>query len=558
MEPVPVSSTAIRAEEISRILELPNEIIYSILSFACGDGYLLDMAAIDPKPIDSPVLTIRSVCRKFRKICAHLPFWYEDWFNLLALRTNHNLDEIDTDEFLDALLSDPYLVEQLTRKTGWSFVNPQMIEKIIATFPSFPEKTTFLALKFIKYHEFFFPADDEKLAASLNDTIWQLKMCRQVRKLDLIPEFFPIDFNAVSTSFPQLEELMVLHPFDHTGTLAGFKHLRKLGITTPNSATPYFLPLQSANVLTHLEINFEHKEYNEIYFLNFGRGGLTDSAALDQFINLTSFSISPLSQAVLEYLIRSSSHLTEFRTSVNRFPTPDFPVPSMFSANCLQTLERLTFVLGEPHPLYKLSADAFDPTPYIRAITDITSLQTLDLSIPFREDEIHNFAKLINMKRLAFVAYIEECVFRDTETALDESKHLNEGTDNLDKAEEREGLNPDEGKESLNPDEGKESLNLDEGKESLNLDEGSEDSEWDEIDEAEEIVLDCFAAAFAGFEHMDITVGINSWNDEAEEKLRQLGASDDSESEGNMEDGEEYEESEFTGVDDDFQNSDED
>ena len=542
MEQVPVSSTAIRAEEISRILELPNEIIYSILSFACGDGYLLDMTTSDPKPIHSPVLTVRAVCRKFRKICAHLPFWYEDWFNLLALRTNYNLDELDTDDFLDALLSDPYLVEQLARKTGWSFVNPQMVDKIIATFPSFPEKTTYIALKFIKYEEIFFPADDEELAGSFSYAIRELKMCRQVRKLDLIPEFFPIDFDALSTSFPQLEELMILHPFDRTGTLAGFAHLRKLGITTLNSATPYFLPLQSANVLTHLEINFEHKEYSELYFLNFGSGGLTDAAALDQFINLTSFSISPLSKPVLEYLMRSSAHLTEFCTSVNRFPTPDFPVPSMFSANCLQTLEHLTFVLGEPHPLYKLSADAIDPTPYIRAITDLTSLQTLDLSIPFREDEIHNFAKLINFKRLTFVAYIEECVFRDTETALDESKTLNEGADDLNKEEESEGLN------------------LDEGKESLNLDEGSEDSEWDEIDEAEERVLNCFAAAFAEFEHMDLTVAINSWNDEVEEKLRQFGPRDDSESEGNMEDGEEYEEyeeSEFTGVDDDFQNSDE-
>jgi hypothetical protein len=521
------------------------------LSFTCGDGYLLDHATSDPKPIDSPVLTVRAVCRKFRKICAHLPFWCEDWFNLLALRTNHNLDEIDTEDFLDALLSDPYLVEQLARKTGWSFVNPSMVEKIIATFPSFPEKTTFLAIKYIKYEETFFPEDDEELAASLNNTIRQLKMCRHLRKLDLIPEFFPIDFDALSTSFPLLEELMILHPFDRTGTLAGFAHLRKLGITTPNSATPYFLPLQSANVLTHLEINFNHKEYNDLFFLNFGNGGLTDAAALDQFINLTSFSISPLSQSVLEYLLRSSVHLTEFSTTVNRFPTPDFPVPSMFSANCLQTLEHLGFVLGEPHPLYNLSADAIDSTPYIRAIADLTTLQTLDLSIPFREDEIHNFAKLINFKKLTFVGYIEECVFRDTETASDKSKNLNEGTDNLNKEEESEGLNPDEGKESLN------------------LDEGSEDSEWDEIDEVEERVLDCFAAAFAEFEHMDITVAMYSWNDEAEEKLRQLGIGDDSDSEGNMEDDEEFEEyeeseftgvdeSEFTGVDYDFQNSEED
>jgi hypothetical protein len=214
----------------------------------------------------------------------------------------------------------------------------------------------------------------------------------------------------------------------------------------------------------------------------------------------------------------------------------------MFSANCLQTLEHLGFVLGEPHPLYNLSADAIDSTPYIRAITDLTTLQTLDLSIPFREDEIHNFAKLINFKKLTFVGYIEECVFRDTETASEESKNLNEGTDNLNKEEESEGPNPDEGKESLN------------------LDEGSEDSEWDEIDEVEERVLDCFAAAFAEFEHMDITVAMYSWNDEAEEKLRQLGIGGDSDSEENMEDDEEfeeYEESEFTGVDYDFQNSDE-
>jgi len=518
------------------------------LSFACGDGYLLDRTTSDPTPIHSPVLTVRSVCRKFRKICAHLSFWYEDWFNLLALRTNYNLDEFDTDDFLNPLLSDPYLVEQLARKTGWSFVNLQMVEKIIATFPSFPEKTTYVALKFIKYEEYFFPAGDEELEGSFKRAIEQLKMCGQVRKLDLIPEFFPIDFEALSTSFPQLEELTVLHPFDRTGTLAGFAHLRKLGITTPNSADApaitYFLPLRSANVLTHLEINFEHKEYSELYYLNLGSAGLTDAAALDQFINLTSFSISPLSNPVLEYLMRSSAHLTEFCTSVNRYPTPDFPVPSVFSANCLQTLEHLTFVLGEPHPLYTLSADGIDPTPYIRAITEITSLQTLDLSIPFREDEIHNFAKLINIQKLTFVAYIEECVFRDTETALDESKNLNEGIDDLNKEEETEGLNPDEGKESLN------------------LDEGSEDSEWDELDEAEERVLDCFAAAFAEFEHMDITVAINSWNDEVEEKLRtQFGPRDDSESDGNMEDGEEYEEyeeSEFTGVEDDFQNSDED
>lgn len=402
----------LRPKNTLHILDLPHEILYSILSYVCGDGHLVDATLEWPKLSDSPVMTIRAVCRTFRVIAAQLPFWFKDEFSLLSLVTNYNLGEWVTMVYFHELLEDPFLVEQLKRKTGWSFGSYEMVHKITATFPSLREKMTYLALKWVdfKHTRTYYPE-------VLGDAIRRLGLCRHVRTLELIPEYFEINFDNVADNFPHVEEFTLRHAFRPTGTFEGFESLQKLSVATPldprvytdSSLAPYFLPANSASVLTHLEINFDHEENDTAYTGNAGILGNFNAAPLDEFVNLTSFNINPLSQPILDFLMRKTTPLTDFRATLPRSLIFQQPDDTILSARCLRSLEHLTFSLGEPPWFNRLPREAVDPGPYLEAIAQMTSLQTLHLGIGFHENKLHYLTSLVNLRKLTYTAYMEEC-----------------------------------------------------------------------------------------------------------------------------------------------------
>src|SRR5271170_1011299 len=141
----------------SPILNLPNEVLYEILR-------LLSVHALKPRPDRDfrTIMMLRSVCRRFRMVTDELPFWHKDCdFDLVdIISSSKKIDNFRYnfwagtgdilhahEEFLEALLANQHLVQNLARRTKWhfrSFISFQSVKELV---PSFFENTTAVGLQ---------------------------------------------------------------------------------------------------------------------------------------------------------------------------------------------------------------------------------------------------------------------------------------------------------------------------------------------------------------------------------------------------------------------------
>ena len=404
-------STSSRGENPSSILRLPNEILHSILSVFCMTP--TNKWSRNPRMADSPILTARSVCRRFRAIAAELPLWFDAEFDMFSLRPSPgcNLVETETTKFLAALLADRYLAESLARKTGWYLPNLATVVAVLDNVAEFPEKASSLSLEW--YNSTYIDSMPNR-PSSLNLAIDRLRICRRITSIRLNPWCCRIDLDAFTNAFPLLEHLDVRHPIAYSGTFENFANLRSLRITVGAAGTrntPFFLPLHSAKVLTTLSVEFLNTE---------NATGLLDTTALDRFVNLTTLRIDPLSNVVCKYLIHTSARLTSFMTSTYRKSQVAYTtILSMFAAPSLQNLETLKFQydveVEENWDEVEENWDEFETTPIVEAIARLSSLQNLDLVLGLHQDDIPLFGDLIQLKVFTWRAHIDDTMFYDPE-----------------------------------------------------------------------------------------------------------------------------------------------
>jgi hypothetical protein len=412
--------------QTSLLLKLPTELIHKVLSdvltkphyhFDDDDDY--DDDDTDDDDFDdaeksdekynrhddrelrnSPVLTIRSVCRAFRSIVAELPFWWEDnKFDVLRSLKPAGESDVEDAKFLSTLFEDPCITQSLAKRKHWHIHDVPCLVLIMESIPSFSENTTSVTINELKRNELKRSPLQQHGLQWLDIVIGHLATSQHIRSIELGPfDRSPILKVKMAEFWPELEKLTVWLPFRSVEVVNGFTQLRTMEIRADQwakSRSSSLLPFESAATLTHLHIGRWPP----------GRNYLASS--LNVFVNLVTLHISALTDDICSFLLRFAGHLRTFSArSYRSSPVTLRELAHTFSASCLQTIENLTFKfdmeLGDEVYLLENDDDLVRFDPLVEAVTKIISIQFLHLQMPLDARWYRHFPRLIHLKELSW------------------------------------------------------------------------------------------------------------------------------------------------------------
>lgn len=349
----------------------------------------------------SPALTIRSVCRQFRSIAAELPFWWNDEFDLLSLKAIGESDVEDA-QFLSTLFKDQRVVRSVSKRKHWHIHDVPSLIEIMETIFSFSEKTVSIAVSELER-----PKPQQYDPQWLDIIIGHLASCQNIRAVELGPINNKITLKRpIAELWPAIERLIVWLPFRGVGLVDGLTQLSKMEIRTSHRSairSSVLLPVESTSTLTHLDIRFWPPGRNYV------------ATSLDDFVNLATLRINPLSDDICQFLLRYSGHLRTFSTSSYRSSAVSLgEIGGTFSrAQCLQTVKKFTFKFdmetGDGN-IYLIEDDnvlaRFNPV--IEAISKLSSIQILHLGMPLDGRWYRHFHRLTNLKELKWLSNEDE------------------------------------------------------------------------------------------------------------------------------------------------------
>jgi hypothetical protein len=158
------------------------------------------------------------------------------------------------------------------------------------------------------------------------------------------------------------------------------------------------LPVQSAESLVSL--SFDH--WPPVRSPN---GEAINIHVLDEFLNLTSLEIHPISRVVSDWIHGANLRLVSFRTSIlEGILLTSAQIEQTLTASCLQSVEN--FFLRSQRP-------DIDLEPIVEAITTHLSIRSLSLEMRLDLRWCHQFARLINLKKLTWKAKRHEFASAD-------------------------------------------------------------------------------------------------------------------------------------------------
>ena len=228
----------------SSLLELPTEVLQQILSYALAKPYYhfddedddsdyeddddFDDAEVtneklnrydDRKVRNSPVLTIRSVCRTFRCIAAEVPFWWEDdKFDVLSSLKPAAQSDVEEAKFLCTLFEDPRIIRSLAKRTHWHIHDVPCLVLLMGTIPSFSENTISATINEIERDEQRRAAGQQYGLQWLDIVVGHLATCQHIRSIELGPFDRSLCLKAKMAEFwLGLESLTVWLPFRGVG-----------------------------------------------------------------------------------------------------------------------------------------------------------------------------------------------------------------------------------------------------------------------------------------------------------------------------------------------------
>jgi hypothetical protein len=199
--------------------------------------------------------------------------------------------------FLKVLFKDKHLVQCLARRVHWRFKDTDTLPIFMEHVPSFKDliSITLGSKRASPYHGDRGPPVTQK-------TISLLSTCHHLTSLEFPDEFQTTDLEFLSKTYPQLKHLIIHRTQGFTGTFTG-SSLEELDIRGGLSLSFYegefhnMFPLSSAASLTQLLI---------IYSEGNGADDAATKGLFDAFINLNSFCISPMSNGISDFLIRTN------------------------------------------------------------------------------------------------------------------------------------------------------------------------------------------------------------------------------------------------------------
>jgi hypothetical protein len=393
----------------------------------------------------SDIISIRSVCRRFRAVFNELPFWYDGDFDLLDLISNREwLYPIELFEdcraFLEDLLSERQLIERFVLRSKWRFRNLISFQTVHKFVPSFSENTTAVVLesdftratastKFRHGRSWESPLtlrglspDDEsdcrwlcplldaKARTPIQRFLVNLGNCHCLTTLQLSTIRAPLDLDSIVRFCPQIKGLRLTRIMQYKGNLQGLSLLQELDVrnfTSPiNVPMDYILPKNSALSLTRLSI--VHDEWMD------PEDDISPvwPTLLDVFLNVTSLCISPVTDSFCDFIVRANLSLIDFRAQVTHGAEVTMTkVVDIFSAQSLRNLRHLRFSIRK----YKRI-----PAPFLRLLEAIVSnlhlLKELSIAMALNLSWCTQLIYLVNLEKLAWYYPDDDC--RDSENLL--------------------------------------------------------------------------------------------------------------------------------------------
>lgn len=375
------------------------------------------------------LFNIRATCRKFRALVNELPIWFDPNFKLVQVvpyrRGQEPVDDWETYEagFLRLLLQDLHLVQCLERRTSWHFKNLQSLLAVIDCVPSFPTATRSIVLFYSVCSGHCNEMRDWK-KHPINKSLGHLGICQSLTSLMIYGlECCTLDLSMIGKGCPLLKRLQLIFIESCKGMLHGLSLLDELHTNSSWAVTPSngLIPVDSVTSLTHLALIFGYEDF----WLN----DAFDDGDFDGFVNLKSLYIHPLSNAVCDFLIRSTIELKELRTTViKKYGNVIRKVITIFSKPSLRNLCSLCFAMEdhrEWRPLYESVIESIT--------TNLTNIEEMVIGMGMDASWWPMFTKLRYLKRLIWFVPEDACessgVMPDQALETDEDADPDEDAD---------------------------------------------------------------------------------------------------------------------------------
>lgn len=382
--------------EIPFIFTLPNETLLNICSFLSPYDRVRFRANDDVEHNLPQILILRSISRRFRVISYYLFFWYEDdadFSDMMPSISNKYWQLFREHHFFDALYADKYLINCLSKKTGWVFSSMENLLHVLAAVPSFRSSIRRLTLK-LREETDTWPAI--RVLALIN-CITELSL--HVGPLeDPLNDEVVFDLSCVAPSFPSLQTLIILGINAKKGVLRD-RNLRRLVVHACYTGGEFIsplLPLNSAQTLTSfciVNVFDPFEDWNQ---------------SLDLFTNLTDFEVVPISRVICKVLTQSKIILRRFAFRI----LPGYPskelIVEMFSSRCFRNLQELT-INCDIHGIMTPEWYFEYATIIVEGITyHLQSVHTLALDMGMDISWCGFFTRMTNLKSLRWAIHEED------------------------------------------------------------------------------------------------------------------------------------------------------
>jgi hypothetical protein len=331
-----------------------------------------------------PILVLRQVCRVFRAIINDLPFWLAAEFDLVSLISNCEGDHGPLEfRFVKALLTDGDLLETFQKKTSWTFCRFSVFRIVSETVPNHRENVTELAFvgrpKGKRFDQLGAPREWVDGVLICYPKLQSLTI--ETVELSLISEKCR-ELSVLRISSPPVRSLLDC-------SLNQFCNLRELVLDGIDS---YVLPISSTETLEVLKLRriattIPHWDFNSLHL----------------FKSLSSLSISPCKELVFDAIIGGSFNLTALDVVILRDAVPLNKIVAMVSSPAVKEMKEFKFELGDNR--WQQFPEWTEET-YARFLLGISSnchsLNTIDLSMPFRRVCFRHLGRLVNLKKVSW------------------------------------------------------------------------------------------------------------------------------------------------------------
>jgi hypothetical protein len=213
-----------------------------------------------------------------------------------------------------------------------------------------------------------------------------------------------VDLDAIATFCPLLQILTLAEFYQFQGSLAPLLYVRFLKLfmqhpETDGPASPFasLLPIHSANVLTHLDLDIPMDSAVSLESMT--------SNPLDVFVNVTDVKLSTINSRIVELFADArSTSIVDLQLELSLDALPSV-VPRMLSATSLMGLRRLTV---SDDKFCSFDTEDFYNLVFITTLVGLQYLEYLDISFPFPSEWWSEFESMRSLEFLCVWVDLEE------------------------------------------------------------------------------------------------------------------------------------------------------